>query len=369
VNDAEQRAWEVVRRAFDERRPSPPRRSLRWVVAGAVAVLAAVTTAVLSPPGRAVFERVREAVGVQHADVALFSLPAPGRLLVVSEDGGGVWLVQDNGFKRKIGSYADAQWSPHGLYVVATRANELVTLDPEGAERWTLARRGAAQPRWEGTRTDTRIAYLTPGAVRVVAGDGTGDRRLAASAPVAPAWDPARLHTLAYATPARDVVLRRVDDGHVVWRRATGNAPAALTWSSDGRLLAAVAPRRIVVLSAAGRVVRTVSTLTGAISGAAFEPGTHRLALTLRHPDRSEVKVIDVDRPGSARLLFAGPGTFRDIAWSPNGRWLLVDWPTANQWVFLHGSRVHAVANIREEFHRADDVVPRLRVTDRWCCG
>jgi hypothetical protein len=115
--------------------------------------------------------------------------------------------------------------------------------------------------------------------------------------------------------------------------------------------------------------VRTVSTLTGAISGAAFEPGTHRLALTLRHPDRSEVKVIDVDRPGSARLLFAGPGTFRDIAWSPNGRWLLVDWPTANQWVFLHGSRVHAVANIREEFHRADDVVPRLRVTDRWCCG
>ena len=128
MKDAEERAWEVVRRAFDERAVAP-RRSRRWVVAAAVAIVAAIVAAVVSPPGRAVFHRVREAVGVEHADLALFSLPAPGRLLVVSENGGGVWLVHDNGFKRKIGSYTDAQWSPHGRYVVATRPNELVTLD------------------------------------------------------------------------------------------------------------------------------------------------------------------------------------------------------------------------------------------------
>ena len=73
-----------------------------------------VVAAVVSPPGRAVFHRVREAVGVEHADVALFSLPAPGRLLVVSENGGGVWLVQDNGFKRKLGTV-------HRRRVVAAR--------------------------------------------------------------------------------------------------------------------------------------------------------------------------------------------------------------------------------------------------------
>ena len=69
---------------------------------------------------------MREAVGIEHAEPALFSLPAPGRLLVVSADDGGVWLVKSNGFMRKLGPYSDAEWSPHGLYVIATERNELV---------------------------------------------------------------------------------------------------------------------------------------------------------------------------------------------------------------------------------------------------
>src|SRR5690349_9178012 len=102
---AEQRAWEVVRRAYQDR---PPRRhpgSTRLLLAAVAAALAAGTAAVLSPPGRAVFDHVREAIGVEHAAPALFSLPSPGRLLVVSADHGGVWLVHDNGFKRRIGGY------------------------------------------------------------------------------------------------------------------------------------------------------------------------------------------------------------------------------------------------------------------------
>ena len=192
---AEKRAWEVVRRAYEDRPPRPRRPRRRLVLIPAIAVLAAV----ISPPGRAVFEQVREAVGVQHADPALFALPTSGRLLVVSAEHGGVWLVHDDGFKRRIGSFDDAQWSPHGRFIVATKRDELVALDADGHERWSLARRDPLWPRWEGTDTDTRIAYFAASGLRVVAGDGTGDRLVDAHAGDVPAaWSPARLHTLAY---------------------------------------------------------------------------------------------------------------------------------------------------------------------------
>src|ERR687892_572291 len=55
-----------------------------------LAALAALAAAALSPPGQAVIDRVREAIGVEGAEEALFSLPAQGRLLVESADG--PWL-------------------------------------------------------------------------------------------------------------------------------------------------------------------------------------------------------------------------------------------------------------------------------------
>jgi hypothetical protein len=366
VNQAEERTWEVVKRAYAER---PPRRASNTVLLASVAALVvAVAAAVLSPPGRAVFERMREAVGVEHAAPALFSLPASGRLLVVSAEHGGVWLVHDNGLKRRIGSYDDAEWSPHGLYFIATRRNELLAVDPNGGVRWSLARRNVSWPRWEGTRTDTRIAYLAASGLRVVAGDGTGDHLLDRYAQdVPPAWDPARLHTLAYYSGGA-IVLRRAD-GPVVWRAPVTVLPTSLVWSGDGRELAVVSTKRIVVLDAAGHVRRTISQLGAELLQATFRPGSHRLAVSIRHPGRSEVKLVDVDRPGTAKLLFAGPGVFGDVAWSPSGDWLLVAWPTADQWVFLHGARVHAVGNIREQFPRADHLGPRLQLAGRWCCS
>ena len=363
----EERAWQVVRRAYEER--PPPRKRRLASNSLLLAVLVAVVAAVLSPPGRAVFERVREAVGVEHADPALFSLPASGRLLVVSAEHGGVWLVHDNGLKRRIGSYDDAEWSPHGLFLVATKHNELVALAADGSVRWTLTRRDPRWPRWEGTRTDTRIAYFARGGLRVVAGDGTGDRlldRRAGEVPVA--WDPARPHTLAYYSGGA-IVLRNADSGRVVWRSRVGALPTSLQWSDDGRELAVVAAKHVLVLDARGRVERTVSMLGAALVQAAFQPRSHRLAVAVRRAASSEVRLVDVDRPGRAKLLFAGPGVFGDVAWSPDARWLLVSWPTANQWVFLHGARVRAVANIEEQFPRADGIGPRLRLADRWCCS
>ena len=223
MNDAEERSWEVVRRAFEElphiqRRRTPASNKL--ALAGvAAALLAAVVVAVFSPPGHAVFERVREAVGVQHADPALFSLPAPGRLLVVSTEGGGVWLADANGYKRKLGSYDDADWSPHGLYVVATRRNELTALDVDKGVRWTLARHDVSSPAWTGTRTDTRIAYLAASGLRIVGGDGHGDRLLdATAAAVAPTWSPTRRFAVTYVSGSSTIVLRTAE-GTVLWRR------------------------------------------------------------------------------------------------------------------------------------------------------
>jgi len=369
VRDAENRAWQVVRRAYEERIPAGNARrpGKRLVLVLAVAV-GAIVAAVLSPPGRAVFHSVRVAVGIQHAEPALFSLPAPGRLLVVSAGHGGVWLVHDNGLKRLLGSYDDAQWSPHGRFVVATQRNELIALDVDHGVRWSLARRGAVWPRWEGTRVDTRIAYLTPRGLRVVAGDGTGDHLLDGTAGDVPvAWDPARLHTVAYFARGA-IVLREADTRRLLWRAPIRVTPSALEWSTDGRYLAVKSEKRVIVLDAAGHVHRTVSSLGSELAEVAFRPGTHRLAVSVRLPRRSEVRLVDVDHPGSARLLFAGPGVFGDIAWSPSGGTLLVAWPTADQWVFLHGSRVRAVAGIKEQFPRADDNVPLLEFAGRWCC-
>src|SRR6185437_16906170 len=121
----------------------------------AVAVVAAVVAAAFSPPGRSVVHSLREAVGVKQAEPALFSLPAPGQLLVTSRQG--AWLVRADGSKRLLGRYRDAVFSPHGLYIAAVRANELVALDTKGSVRWTLARPSPRFPTWTGTRTDTRI--------------------------------------------------------------------------------------------------------------------------------------------------------------------------------------------------------------------
>jgi WD40 repeat protein len=369
MSDAEQRAWELVKRAYEERSPAP-RRARRPLVPALVAVAVIVVASIATPPGHAVFQKVREAVGVKQAEPALFSLPSSGRLLVVSNDHGGVWLVHDNGLKRRIGSYEDAQWSPHGLYVVATTKNTLVTLDLENGVdvRWSLPRRGAFWPRWEGTRVDTRIAYMTRAGLRVVAGDGAGDHLLDSGArAVPPAWDPSTLHTLAYFSGGA-IVLRNADSGRILWRHPLAFTPTNLGWSTDGRYLAAVSGHKVLVLTPNGKLHRTVTTLAEGFSDAAFEPGSHRLALSVRTAIGSEVRVVDIDRPGRGQLLFAGPGAFGSIAWSPDGRWLLVGWPTADQWLFLHGSRVRAVANIKEQFPRADDRPPTLQFDGRWCC-
>jgi hypothetical protein len=303
---SEERAWQMVRTAFEERVPAARKRKV-WrpvVVLAAVAVGAGV---VASPPGQAVLDSIREAVGIERAQPALFSLPTPGRVLVESDDG--VWVVQADGSKRRLGDWREASWSPFGRFVVVARANELAAVEPNGDVHWSLARPSVRFPRWAGDRIDTRIAYLSGRSLRIVAGDGTGDRLLRRNiALVAPAWLPGDGFRLAY-----------TDRGG----------------------------RTVVVNAETGRVVRT--TAAPAPDAAIRQRGA-----------ASEVVA-------GGRVVFRGTGEFRDVARSPDGRWLLVTWPTADQWVFVRTDgrrKIEAVSGITRQFGGGS--FPRIA---GWCCA
>jgi hypothetical protein len=360
-----ERSFEVVRRAFLEReRVGWPRRHVRHLAAAAV-VLAAVG-AVVSPPGRAVLDNVREAIGIERAQPALFSLPAPGRLLVTSP--AGPWVVSQDGSKRLLGSYREASWSPFGRFVVAARSNELAALDPGGKVRWTLARRGVRFPRWGGTPTDTRIAYLSGNELRVVAGDGTGDRLLAAGVDsVAPAWRPGSRFVVVF---ARRGIVAALDvaTGHRLWQRPMGPV-RALSWSQAGQLVLVRNERSLTVLDAAGRTRFDLLRpgVSAPIEDAALAPNGRAVAFAQRTGGRSQLFIVARLRPdaSAARRIVSVAGTFTAIRWSPNGRWLLVAWREADQWLFFRSAgvrAVHGVSGISSQF----EGFPAI---GGWCCA
>jgi hypothetical protein len=354
-----QRVFAAIRQAFAERqRISWPRRHAPALALAAVA--AAVAAAAFSPPGRAVIDHLREAIGVEHAQPALFSLPAPGQLLVTSSAGS--WVVSQDGSRRLLGPYREASWSPFGRFVVAARDNELAALEPGGAVRWTLGRPRVRFPRWTGTRTDTRIAFLTPSGLHVVAGDGTGDRLVARDVglAVAPAWRPGPrdVRTLAYAGLKGRVTVVEPDTGAVLYRTQSLPEPRTLAWSPNGTL--AVVTRTGVEIYA-GRKRIAQRRLVGVVA-VAFAPDGDRLAV-LR---RNELLLYE-PLLSAPRRLFASAGRLAGLAWSSNGNWLLVGWPSADQWLFVRSNGRHrlvAISNVSAQFRSS--TFPRL---EGWCCS
>ena len=354
-HEAADRAWRVVHAGYRSREPVTwPRRHARPLIAGAV--VAAAVAAVLSPPGRSVVHSLREAVGVENAQTELFSLPTRGRLLVSGK--GGAWIVNVDGSRRRLGAYRDAAWSPHGLFIAAVRRNELVALDPKGNIRWTLPRRSPRFPTWTGTFTDTRIAYVAGGRLHVVVGNGTGDRAIGPAARVPPAWRPGPGRVVAYATKGKAVVYD-VDSGRILLRTPPG-LPQKLAWSDDGKLLLVFRPFGLRVYDKRGRVVLQDDPSDATHDAdAVFAPGTHRLVIIRVHGLAS-----DVFTGRDGRLLFRGSGVFRELTFSPGGRWLLVTWPTANQWVFVRTKprKIVGASRISAQFGG-------FPTTASWCCG
>jgi hypothetical protein len=339
-HDATERSWAVVRRAFEEYEPRPaPRPRVRLVPLTAAFAVAALVVVAVSPAGPALVRSVRTAVGIEHAERALVALPAPGRLLVDSTAGS--WLVGADGSKRLLGPYAASSWSPHGLFEVVVRGHELAAVDPKGNVRWSLEREGVVHDaRW--SPDGYRIAYLAGTSLRVVAGDGTGDRLVAARVlPVAPAWKPGADHVLAYVTAGGAVREVNTDTGARLALRHVRPRPTLLRWSADGSHL----------LTEGGDVVDAAWAPAGARYATVAYDAVH---------DRSTVAI-------DSRIIFQGTGHIDSLAWSPDGRWLLLSWRTADQWLFARTTgapRIRAVASISAQFHSRS--FPRLA---GWCCS
>jgi hypothetical protein len=97
------------------------------------------------------------------------------------------------------------------------------------------------------------------------------------------------------------------------------------------------------------------------VSDAAFAPAGHRIALARG----GEILVLDADRLRAApRRFFRVTGRIGQIAWSPNGRWLLVTWPAADQFLFVRSARrIRAFSGIARQF--GGGAFPRI---GGWCC-
>ena len=349
------RNWDVIRRAFDERVPAPRRRDRRPLIALAAGV--AILAAAFSPPGLAVWGSLRDAVSSEDH---LLALPARGSILVNSP--AGAWVVQRDGSKRFLSGYANPVWSPHGLYIAAARGNQLVAMEPNGRVHWKLARaRPIGEPQW--SYEGFRIAYYAGQSLRTVNGDGTGDHLLIRDAvgagPSAIAWRPGT-HQLAFTNARNELVLMDVDRDTVLWRRKT-KGEEQLAWSHDGQRLFA-SPR---VLDATGKTVSAFP--HHSVLLAAFAPRSRALAVVTSTNGRNTLAVYSGPRYAQRRVVFAGAGDFAGIAWSPNALWLLIDWRSADQWLFIRSAAVQriAVRNIGTTFDSGPEHGATL---GGWCC-
>jgi hypothetical protein len=110
-------------------------------------------------------------------------------------------------------------------------------------------------------------------------------------------------------------------------------------WSADGGSLLLVTARQLVLFDAASG--RAHALPMQGVSAAAYSR-TGRLAVVRRN-------ALVVFAGGESRTVFTAPGRLRGVVWSPDGRWLLTELPSAGQWIFVGGRRVLAVSHIPRE--------------------
>ena len=377
---ARERGWSTVEAAFADREPVPrgPARARRIAVA-AVAALAAGAFA-LTPAGADVREWIADAIspGEPTARPLLDSLPAPGSLLV--ETPGAVWVQHDDGGRRLLDGYDHATWSPRGLFVAASDGRELVAVDPLGEVHWTLTAPGHIRAiDWSGGE-GYRVAYVSDRSLRVVAGDGTGDRLVRpALGSRAIAWRPEEdqalaRHELAFVDARGRVSLLDTDRDRLLWRSAPYGSVEALQWSADGRTLLISGSGFTSLVGAGGEPV--AKGVGPGATGAALAPDGETLAAVLPTArGGAELALIHADRPTDApqvlyRAARAGPSSFGAPSFSPDGRWVLLPWQAADQWLFVRtaGHGVIAVADISRQFDPDRRGPASFPEVDGWCC-
>jgi hypothetical protein len=383
--EAQQRGLAVVEAAFAEREPHGPSRTNQRpslprlaVALGVVTLLAAV---LLSPAGAAVRDWVGDVVDTApKPEPALARIPGGGHLLVQSA--AGPWVVQPDGSRRLLGDYEEATWSPRGLFVAVTRGRTLSAVEPDGTPHWSLT--GAARisrPRW--APAGERIAYRSGQELRIVAGDGTGDRLLARStAPVAPAWSPQGDPGLAYASGSGAVRIVNSETGKILTAVPALPDLYRLTWGANASAILEASPRALRLREVRARKLASAPGLDEgrmlplppgvSLTGAALAPERQAVAAVVTHwREHGTYSEVLVFAPGAEqpRSLLTVPYSLGEVAWSPDGRRLLVAWPGANQWLFLPVGlgKPRAVADISRAFSSDGRAASFPRI-EGWCC-
>ena len=364
--EAAARSWPVVEAALSERQPAGHRRRtpLRLVIVIALLVVALAIT--LSPAGAWIGDRFDSEP--HPSPPAFAALPEGGSVLAISRSG--AYAISPNGSTQGLGSFSQAGWSPHGKHVVGVNGRRLIAVTPTGTVKWTLVEPGrVSHPAWS-TDEGFAVAYLERSSLRVVAGDGdpvTNRRVRGGAAAVTPAWLPHSDRVLTYATTRGAIETVDVTARTTLWRTgAIAARPRALAWSRNGRRLVALTSRSVVVLDARGRVLRTVP-LPGAGRELALHPSGAKAAVRVTGGGETRVLEVRLDAGGAG----AGPrqmfqGDVEGLAWSQDGRRLLIGWRGAGQWLLLGpGDRIRPLHDVSRELGTAGGF-PRVA---GWCCA
>jgi hypothetical protein len=361
--DAAERSWALVEAALAERTPVRRRRHPVARLALAAALVCAGLVAALSPAGAWIGDRF-ESEPKRDAVPAFAALPKGGSVLALTRTG--AYAIRPDGGNRRLGAFSDAGWSPHGIHVVGADGRRLTAVTPRGATiKWTLARPGRVHdPVWS-TDLGFAVAYLEGSTLRAVAGTGDPDtdRRLRrGAAAVTPAWRPRSDRVLAYATAAGGVEALDIDSGRTLWRVAAPPA-LALAWTGDARRVVALSPHSVTVLDATGHVERTIE-LPGAARDFAVHPARAEAAVVISGQGGTRVLAVPLDG-GKPRRLFQG-GDVDGLAWSADGRRLLLGWRGADEWLLLGpGKQIRSLHGVSRELG-ARGGFPRVA---GWCCA
>lgn len=386
---AEERAWDVVRAAYENEleteaveRGRAERKGMAdsWPVLVSVPprlrswgfFVALLAGMVLITPARAlVVNWVERAIHGPKAESisATVSPPGGGRLLV--QGLGGTWVTAENGSRRLLGDFDDSVWSPRGRFVAAVDHHQLVALKPDGKARWALSRPSRVSlPSWNEP-DGFRIAYIEGRQLRIVAGDGTADSPLARGvAAVRPAWRPGSTYDLAFVRPEGKVQVIRSSTGERLFAYPAGTRVEGLEWSEDGSRLLVWSKRSVSILDTRGRPVwRYTPKQSGRIEAAALRPGRRLQLIFLERGSQNRVVLTGPRHPRSVVLAAGG---LADPIWSPDGTSLMVAWPEADQWLFLRGpklGRVDALSEISSQFAPGKTGQEPFPEATGWCCS
>jgi WD40 repeat protein len=179
-------------------------------------------------------------------------------------------------------------------------------------------------------------------------------------------------HQLAYADAHGRIHLVDADTRAPVWTSKPGPPPTQIAWEPSGRQVVAVSRGGVRVLHARdGSLFKQIQLAQGSHQLAVSPTGP--AAVTTRSASgQSSILLLHPVHPWLApRSIFRGAGRFDSLAWSPDGKWLLASWASADEWVFIKlGIRtgaiehVQAVSSIAPEFD--SERPPSLA---GWCCA